>query len=47
NEALMALTSLGYPRQAAEKALRQVLNESVDKQLTVEELLKRTLRFLS
>ncbi len=44
-EALLALTSLGYPRQAAEKAVRQALTEANGQSLTLEELIKRSLRF--
>lgn len=43
-EAIVALMSLGYARQAAEKALRAVLAESVERDLSVEELIKRSLR---
>ena len=41
-EALLALISLGYPRNDAEKAIRQVLAEHEN--LPVEELLKHALR---
>lgn len=41
-EALLALISLGYPRNEAEKAIRQVLAEH--EALPVEELLKHALR---
>ena len=41
-EALLALISLGYPRNEAEKAIRSVLAEH--KSLPVEELLKLALR---
>lgn len=44
-EALLALTSLGYNRSAAEKAIRQVLNESPESHLTLQELIKRALRY--
>jgi len=44
-EALLALTSLGYQRAAAEKAIRQALNETNGESLTVEELIKNALRF--
>ena len=44
-EALLALTSLGYNRPAAEKAIRQVLNESPGAHLTLQELIKRALRY--
>lgn len=43
-EAIIALMSLGYPRQNAEKALRAVLAESTEKEFTVEDLIKRALR---
>jgi Holliday junction DNA helicase RuvA len=43
-EALLALTSLGYQRTAAEKAIRQALNETDGASLTVEELIKRGLQ---
>jgi len=44
-QALLALTSLGYSRSVAEKALRSVLNESPGVTLTIEELIKRALRY--
>jgi len=43
-EALLALTSLGYNRVTAEKAIRTVLRETGSAELTVEELIKRALR---
>jgi len=46
-EALLALTSLGYNRPAAEKAIRQVLSESADASLSLQELIKRALRYAS
>ncbi len=47
NEALLALTSLGYNRLAAEKAIRQVLSEGTGPQLSVEELIKKALKYSS
>lgn len=47
SEALLALTSLGYPRVTAEKAIRAVLQESDGTGLTVEDLIKRALRHTS
>ncbi len=44
NEALLALTSLGYNRVNAEKAIRMALSNSVDGALGVEELIKRALK---
>lgn len=44
NEALLALISLGYPRPAAEKALKRVQDEKGD--LPVEELIKVSLRYI-
>ena len=46
-EALLALTSLGYNRQIAEKALRQVLNETNGTNLSLQELIKKALRYTS
>jgi Holliday junction DNA helicase RuvA len=46
-EALLALTSLGYNRPSAEKAIRQVLNESADADLSLQDLIKRALRYAS
>jgi len=43
-EALAALISLGYSRSAAEKALRSALQESIGTDLTVESLIKLSLR---
>ena len=47
NEALLALTSLGYNRAAAEKAIRGALQESPDAGESVEALLKAALRHAS
>lgn len=44
NEALLALTSLGYQRSSAEKAIRMALSEPSSDELSVEELIKRALR---
>ncbi len=46
-EALMALTSLGFNRAAAEKAIRVALSETDGVDLSVEELIKRALRHSS
>lgn len=43
-EALLALTSLGYHRAVAEKALRAALLESDGKELALESLIKLALR---
>jgi len=43
-EAILALTSLGYNRPAAEKAIRGALQESPDAESTVESLIKAALR---
>lgn len=43
-EAIVALMSLGYTRQNAEKALRAVLNETTEREFTIEELIKQSLR---
>ena len=47
SEALVALMSLGYTRSSAEKALRMVLNESPETDLTTEQLIKRSLHHAS
>ncbi len=44
NEALQALTMLGFKRELSLKALRKIL--SLEPQLSVEELIKRTLKSL-
>ena len=44
NEALLALTSLGYHRAAAEKALRGAIEETPDAGASVEALIKAALR---
>lgn len=44
SEALLALTSLGFNRAAAERALRAALEECTDKTPTVETLIKAALR---
>ena len=43
-ETLLALTSLGYSRPVAEKALRSALEEGDGKDLSTEQLIKRALR---
>jgi Holliday junction DNA helicase RuvA len=45
NEALSALTLLGFPRQAAEKALNTIL-KTADGSLSVEGLIKEALKIL-
>ncbi len=45
NDALNALVSLGYNRNTAENAIREVLKENID--LPVEELIRRALRHTS
>jgi len=44
-EALLALTSLGYNRSIAEKALRQVLIEMKGEKLPLQDLIKKALRY--
>lgn len=44
-EALLALTSLGYNRLIAEKALRQVLTEMQGEKLSLQNLIKKALRY--
>jgi Holliday junction DNA helicase RuvA len=44
SEALLALTSLGYNRAAAEKAIRGAVQESLDAESSVETLIKAALR---
>jgi holliday junction DNA helicase RuvA len=46
-EALMALTSLGYNKLVAEKAIRQVLDEAKGVKLSLQDLIKRALRYTS
>ncbi len=47
NEALLALVSLGFTRQVAEKAIRLALKESEKREFTVEELVKLALRHVT
>lgn len=44
NEAMMALISLGYNRPAAEKAIRAALQDLNKKDVTIQELLKQSLK---
>jgi len=44
SEAMLALTSLGYSRPAAEAAIRGALKEANGAQITVEQLVKSALR---
>ena len=46
-EAVVALMSLGYTKQNAEKALSTVMGDPSSKTLTVEELIRRSLRHAS
>jgi Holliday junction DNA helicase RuvA len=46
-EAILGLTSLGYNRLVAEKAVRQALSEMNGDALTVEALLKHALRLIA
>ena len=43
-EALLALTSLGYNRQQAEKAIRQVLQDTTGEKISLQDLIKKALR---
>lgn len=43
SEAIIALMSLGFNRTNAEQALRTILSESANKELSVEEMIKRAL----
>ncbi len=47
NEALLALISLGFTRQSAEKAIRLALKENEKREFTVEELVKLALRYVT
>ncbi|CUU07031.1 Holliday junction DNA helicase subunit RuvA [Candidatus Kryptobacter tengchongensis] len=47
NEALLALISLGFTRQVAEKAIRLAIKENERKDFTVEELVKLALRHVT
>lgn len=47
NEALLALISLGFTRQVAEKAIRLAIKENEKKEFTVEELVKLALRHIT
>ena len=44
SEAMLALTSLGYNRAAAEKAIRGAVAESAGAEASVESLIKAALR---
>ncbi len=44
-QALMALTSLGYSKAVAEKAVHRVLSEAAGKTLTLEGIIKLALRY--
>jgi Holliday junction DNA helicase RuvA len=44
-EALLALTSLGYNRAVAEKALRHVLTEMKGEKISLQDLIKKALRY--
>ena len=43
SEAIIALMSLGFSRQSAEKALQTVVREAGNQEFTVEEMIKRAL----
>ena len=44
NEALAALTTLGFPRLASEKAIDTILSSNREKEIGVEELIKLALK---
>ncbi len=44
---IVALMSLGHSRQTAEQALLKVVSESVNKDISVEEMIKRALQYTS
>ncbi|MBW7888515.1 MAG: Holliday junction branch migration protein RuvA [Bacteroidetes bacterium] len=44
SEAVTALISLGFSREKAEQAIRSVLNESKEKNLSIEEIIKGALK---
>lgn len=44
NEALAALTTLGFPRTASEKAIDAILSSNREKEIGVEELIKLALK---
>lgn len=46
-EALLALTSLGFNRQIAERAIRQVLTQADGRNLSLEELIRQALKLTS
>jgi len=45
NEAIQALIALGYNKASAEKALNEALKELNENELTIENLIKKSLRF--
>ncbi len=47
SEALLALTSLGYSRLVAEKAVRAAIQETNGRDVTLEQLIKASLRLMS
>jgi Holliday junction DNA helicase RuvA len=47
SEAIIALMSLGFNRTSAEQTLRSVLSESTNKELSVEEMIKKALHHSS
>ena len=44
SEALAALTTLGFPRTASEKAIDAILSSNREKEIGVEELIKLALK---
>jgi Holliday junction resolvasome RuvABC DNA-binding subunit len=46
-EALSALLNLGYNRNDAEKIIREVLKESSNINLTTEELIRKSLEYIT
>ena len=45
-ESVMALISLGYSSQVAERAVRQVISDSIDEEGTIETIIKRALKYV-
>lgn len=46
-DALNALMNLGYQRNDAEKLIREVLKQNGDKKLSTEEIIRKSLEYIS
>ena len=47
NEAIEALVALGYKNSRAREVVKDIINSSNDKELTTQELIKQSLKYMN